>query len=77
VAADSADSIWQQVLMAFTTVVPDASGPWQQLWDEAGAPGRAGPRWQKHSPAEAFSNAAARTATPRVRSRGFMKLFLA
>jgi hypothetical protein len=72
VATESADSIWQQVLMAFTTAVPEASGPWQQLGDEAGAPGRAGPRWQKHSPAEAFINAAASSATPRVRTRGFI-----
>jgi hypothetical protein len=68
VATESADSIWQQVLMAFTTVEPEASGPWQQLWDEAGAPGRAGPRWQKQSPAEAFINAAASTATPTLRT---------
>jgi hypothetical protein len=77
VATEAADSIWQQVLMAFTTVVPEASGPWQHpSLEEAGAPGRAGPRWQKQSPAEAFINAKARTATPRVRSRGFMRRVL-
>ena len=60
--------MWQQEAAAFTTVVPEASGPWQQLWDEAGAPGRAGPRWQKQSPAEAFINATASAATPRTRA---------
>ena len=73
VAADSVDSIWQQELTAFTTTVPVVSGPWQQPAEDELFPGRTGPRWQKHSPAEAFSNAKASTATPTVRSRGLMR----
>jgi hypothetical protein len=66
VAADSADSTWQQALTAFATRVPDASGPWQQPADAGDSPGSTGPRWQKQRPAEASSNAMASTATPNV-----------
>ena len=77
VAAESADSTWQQDAGAPMVVPAEAWGPWQQAADWASAPATAAPRWQKHSPADAFSNAAARTATPSVRSRGFMGLPLA
>jgi len=66
VAEDSAASMWQQDDAPFRTVLPEPSGPWQQPVEEAGAPGRATPRWQKQSPAEASSNATASTATPSV-----------
>jgi hypothetical protein len=77
VAAESADSMWQQEPGELRAVLSDASGPWQHPEAPASAPSETGPRWQKHSPADAFSNAAAMTATPTVRSRGFMKLSLA
>ena len=72
VAADSADSSWQQDPAADTDVVPDEAGPWQQPPEEGDSPGSTGPWWQKQSPADAFSNAAASTATPSVRARGFI-----
>ena len=77
VAAESADSMWQQEPGELRAVVSDASGPWQQPAEDGSFPWGTGPRWQKQSPADAFSNAAAMTATPRVRSRDFMKLSLA
>ena len=68
--------MWQQKPAAFTTWVPDASGPWQHPPEDVDSPGSTGPRWQKQSPAEAFSNAEASTATQKVRSRGFMRRVL-
>ena len=76
VAADSADSMWQQELAAVTTVLPEALASWQHPLGERESPAGVRPRWQKHSPAEAFINAKASTATPRVRARGFIACVL-
>ena len=76
VAAESADSMWQQEPGELRAVVSDASGPWQQPAEDRSSPAGTGPRWQKHSPADAFSSAAAITATPRVRNRGLMRCVL-
>ncbi len=76
VAADSADSMWQQELAPFTAVLPGVLVSWQHPPAERESPAGAGTRWQKHSPAEAFINAKASTATPRVRARGFMRCLL-
>src|SRR5512139_894328 len=76
VAAESADSMWQQEPGELRAVVSDASGPWQQPAEDGSSPWGTGPRWQKQSPADAFNNAAASTAMPMVRSRGLMKLSL-
>jgi hypothetical protein len=75
-ADESADSMWQHEPGEFRAVVVGA-GPWQQPAESVDWPRSVGPRWQKQSPAEAFSNAAASTAMPMVRTRGFMKLSLA
>ena len=76
VAAESADSMWQQEPGELRAVVSDASGPWQQPAEDGSSPWGTGPRWQKQSPADAFNNAAAKTATPTVRSRGLMRCVL-
>ena len=73
VADGSADSMWQHEPGELRAVVLDACGPWQQPADSGESPGSTGPRWQKQSPAEAFINATASTATPMVRSRGFTR----
>ena len=65
--------MWQQVPAALTANPPDESGPWQQPADAGESPGGTGPRWQKHSPADAFSNAAASIATPRIRTPCFIR----
>ena len=76
VADGSADSMWQHEPAEFRTVVLDACGPWQQPAEDGSSPGITGPRWQKHSPAEAFINANASTATPTARNRSFMRCVL-
>ena len=76
VAADSADSIWQQEAAAVMAVAADVSGPWQQPPEDPGSPRITGPWWQKQSPAAAFNNAKANAAIPRGRSRGFMRCVL-
>ena len=76
VAADSADSMWQQELAALTIVLPEALVSWQHPPGERESPAGVGPRWQKHSPTEAFISATTSAATPRLRSRGFMRCVL-